>query len=439
MKNEFTLRPELHAGKRKDGAQYIRFRLSHRGERRNFTTGFFTLPEQWDMTKCRANKKHPDAHKINAYLNRKEAEIKEFIGISDLKGRRLQLDDIAPLLLSDKQAPSGDVLAFMAELIDEMQTEQRLGNAKTYHYVECSLINYLTDGWKSQPEDGKVKKAEAKAKFEARRAKARLPFERMNYSFLKKYSIALKTIRGLNDRSLSLHFRTLRAVYYEAVRRKLADPAENPFNSFKVSQFSTKTTPRPITATEMRDLKKLELSNLEPQFDAKNYFVFSFYGCGINFVDLAQLRWADIDGRVVRYIRQKTKQPTEFMIVPEVQAILDYYEDFTGSHSSNYIFPILNTREHVTVRQIADRIEKKEKQVNRELKKIGEQIGLTKELTYYVARHTFANNMYESGMPIAVLSELLGHSSERTTRIYLESMNPQRKFAELEKHLAQVK
>lgn len=128
------------------------------------------------------------------------------------------------------------------------------------------------------------------------------------------------------------------------------------------------------------------------------------------------------------------------MILPQIKEILDHYRPLTGLHSSNYIFQILNCNEHKTLKQIADRIEKKEKQVNRDLKKIGELIGITRGLTYYVARHSFANHWYEAGMPIAELSELLGHGTgERTTRGYLERMNPLRKFAALEKHFTQMK
>ena len=62
-----------------------------------------------------------------------------------------------------------------------------------------------------------------------------------------------------------------------------------------------------------------------------------------------------------------------------------------------------------------------ERKVNRELKTLGEQIGMEMPLTTYVARHTFATVLKRSGVNIAIISESLGHSDLSTTQIYLDS------------------
>ena len=86
-----------------------------------------------------------------------------------------------------------------------------------------------------------------------------------------------------------------------------------------------------------------------------------------------------------------------------------------------YIFPILNTKTHVTASQIANRIKKKAKVVNKDLKEIAGAAKIDFNITTYVARHTYATIMKRSGASTSVISESLGHDSEKTTQIYLDS------------------
>ena len=62
-------------------------------------------------------------------------------------------------------------------------------------------------------------------------------------------------------------------------------------------------------------------------------------------------------------------------------------------------------------------------QVNKELHLIAKEVGITLELTTYVARHSFATVLKKSGVSIALISEALGHSDLSTTQIYLDSFD----------------
>lgn len=88
---------------------------------------------------------------------------------------------------------------------------------------------------------------------------------------------------------------------------------------------------------------------------------------------------------------------------------------------NDYIFPILDTRKHITETQIANRLHKVLAHINRELKKWSKHIGLHTTLTTYVARHTYATVLKRAGVNIAIISESLGHSNISTTQIYLDS------------------
>lgn len=87
----------------------------------------------------------------------------------------------------------------------------------------------------------------------------------------------------------------------------------------------------------------------------------------------------------------------------------------------DYIFPILDKQIHRTERQQNDRIRKVLKIVNRELKKLGQELGQDIPLTTYVARHSYASVLKYAGVDISLISQSLGHSNITMTQIYLDS------------------
>lgn len=85
---------------------------------------------------------------------------------------------------------------------------------------------------------------------------------------------------------------------------------------------------------------------------------------------------------------------------------------------NTYLFPILSNF-HKTELQRANRVYKVISKVNERLKEIGNPI----DLTTYVARHSQATVMKRAGVPTSIIRELMGHSSERVTQIYLDSFD----------------
>ena len=88
-----------------------------------------------------------------------------------------------------------------------------------------------------------------------------------------------------------------------------------------------------------------------------------------------------------------------------------------------YLFPIFDARVHKTPQQKANRIHKVCAQINRELKELAQELEISDNLTTYVARHSFATILKRSGVDIALISELMGHSDLTTTQIYLDSFD----------------
>jgi integrase len=116
------------------------------------------------------------------------------------------------------------------------------------------------------------------------------------------------------------------------------------------------------------------------------------------------------------YIRQKTKKLIMLPLQEKAIEIVNRYR----SSQRKYIFPVLDNRER-TPRQIRNRIYDVLDNVNGYLADIGNELGIELKISSYVARHSYATVLKRSGVSTSVISESLGHSSERVTQIYLDS------------------
>ena len=163
--------------------------------------------------------------------------------------------------------------------------------------------------------------------------------------------------------------------------------------------------------------------NLEDDklINSRNYFLFSYYCRGLNFADLASLKWTNIRDGFINYVRAKTKEEFDFKLHPEALKILDYYHVLEGNSDDGYVFPILYKR-HATVRSQRDRRLKILKRVNKDLKTMAGDAEIQKNLTTYVARHSYASALRIKGVSKEDIGKSLGHDSIKTTEIYLDEI-----------------
>jgi integrase len=138
----------------------------------------------------------------------------------------------------------------------------------------------------------------------------------------------------------------------------------------------------------------------------------------MNFVDMMKPRWTDIIDDKITYIRSKTRKPFVIKVVPPVQVILDFYK--SQPSNTGYVFPIL-LHEGLEATQISYRKHKMLTRFNQELKEIAPIVGIHKNLSSYVARHSFATNLKYSGVATSIISESLGHRTQEVTETYLKS------------------
>ena len=99
---------------------------------------------------------------------------------------------------------------------------------------------------------------------------------------------------------------------------------------------------------------------------------------------------------------------------------MEYYKGLYYENDQSYIFPILS-HSYKTPQSINNRLHKMLGVVNGELKNIAIQVDIKENLTTYVARHSFATVLKRSGVSTSEISEAMGHDSEKTTQIYLDT------------------
>lgn len=190
-----------------------------------------------------------------------------------------------------------------------------------------------------------------------------------------------------------------------------------PFKKYKVSKLNQETAKRALSKEGIDKILHYQSKNRFMRLPI-DLFAFTYYAGGINFVDIANLTKDNIiDNRIV-YKRCKTGKLIKLPLTQQAKEIISKY------HNPNtpYLFPIFSAQ-HITEQQKANRLHKVITNVNKRLKQIGEELKLPIPITTYVARHSQATIMKKAGVSTAIIGQIMGHSSERVTQVYLDSFD----------------
>ena len=235
----------------------------------------------------------------------------------------------------------------------------------------------------------------------------------LDADFISRYEEYLQSERGLTRNTSSFYLRNLRAIYKTAVKC-LGIEDQSPFKG--VYTGVDKTEKRALGIDMIRKINSLDLSDSPSLAFARDMFMMSFMLRGMSFVDLSFLKVTDLRKGVLHYSRRKTGQNLSIKWETPMQKILDRWPNQSGN---GYLLPIIVKRDVDEIRQYRTELFK----VNNNLKTIGRMMGTDIPLTLYVARHSWATIAKGKGIPINVISEGMGHSSEATTMVYLGSMS----------------
>lgn len=219
--------------------------------------------------------------------------------------------------------------------------------------------------------------------------------------------------KGLQVNSVNSYMSNLRAMYNRACLGWKGRPVDSPFAGLRLKREETRKRAVPVDV--IGKIASLELKEDPKKKLAADLAVFSFLACGIPFIDIVHLTKENLkeNGKVLSYKRQKTGALIELEVSWGMQCIIDRYSD----SGSRYLFPILS--EDATYEQYKHCLA----QENRYLKEICVELGLEETLTTYTFRHSWASEAYHRNVPIGIISQALGHSSEKMTRTYLSAFD----------------
>lgn len=223
-------------------------------------------------------------------------------------------------------------------------------------------------------------------------------------SYLKQKKLTLNTI--------SFYMRILRAIYNRAVKSgAIAD--KKPFSH--VFTTMTKTAKRAIPIQTIQKIAQAHITNKNEAL-ARDLFLFSFYTRGMSFVDIAYLKKTDLNNTYLIYKRKKTGQELKIAWRKEMQELVDRNSSKDGVH-------LLGILDENSEKSLRFQYHYTQCIINTALKRLGKQLNLETNLTMYVARHSWATIARQKNIPLSVICDGMGHNSEKTTQIYLQSVD----------------
>lgn len=219
--------------------------------------------------------------------------------------------------------------------------------------------------------------------------------------------------RRVSRNSSSFYMRNLRAMCNVLAKKGVIADAGLFAN---VYTGVAKTRKRAVAEGVLARVRDADLTRFPKLAYCRDLFLFSFYCRGMAFVDIAYLRWRDIEGEYIYYTRHKTGQRLEVRIEPCMREIMRRY-----AGSAEYVFSILTAADREgAYRQYRAAI----CSFNRTLKSLSKLLDIP-VLSSYMSRHSWATIARNKQIPLSVISEGMGHNSESTTQIYLASFNQQ--------------
>jgi len=225
----------------------------------------------------------------------------------------------------------------------------------------------------------------------------------VNHVFVSEYDFYLRSVRKCNNNTTVKYIKNFKKIILICLASGYI--TANPFLNHK-----PKLKPVNRTALTLEELKLLENKtfSIDRLENVKDTFLFCCY-TGLAYADVSALKAANIlkgiDGEMwLHTFRQKTLTATK---VPLLQSALELIAKYKGHRKcKQQIFPLISNQK-----------------TNAYLKEIADLCGIHKELTFHIARHTFATTVtLSNGVPIDTVSKMLGHTNIRTTQLYAKTL-----------------
>ena len=380
--NTFSTAFLMRTSKAKQGKAPIYCRITVNGQRTEFSIKRSVELSLWQNGKVKGNSE--EARRVRSYL--KQVEAKLFEHYRDL--------------IADDKLLDADMIknAYLG-----IRSEQRtLGELMDYHNTQLkgslewgTLKNYFTT------------QAYVKEFMESRMRKKDIFLSQLNYQFITELDMFLRSYepkdhrKPMGNNTVMKHLERLRKIVNLAIRNEWLE--KDPFQKFRL-KFEKKDRGY-LTQDELQRIEEKDFM-IERLNQTRDIFIFSCY-TGLSYAEVYDLKPSHIvtglDGeKWIRGQRKKSKEWYSVPLLPKALAIIERYKDHIIAQANGKVLPVFTNQK-----------------TNAYLKEIAILCEIDKNLTYHLARHTFATTVtLANGVPIESVSKMLGHTSLRTTQIY---------------------
>lgn len=393
-----TVKPFLDTRyKSKDNTYQIIVRVRHGKQLRDMPTGWKIDKNNWDGKQVKS--KHKDARIINSQIDHLVSQAKQYIAECQLHNRPIRLD------LIGKQHNSYSFNEYLLHRATQYAKKEMIIMERKVRRYDREFRVFKTPGltFEDLLEDERMKRPLRGNE---------LYFDEIDQDLLRNFEAFLVEQGNVNN-TRHKKFEFLGKFYTDAVNDgKAEDP--NPFKQYKIQTKPVKK--EKLTEADIQAIENLKLKP-GPVNDARNLFLFSYYCKGNRFETCITCRRDMIvNGRVIL----KTNKGEKFVSVKvhsRLQAIIDQY-----AGDDTYLFPYIKETPK-TKKEYIKTIDSVNVIVNRNLKTVAALAGISKALTFHIARHTFAFHMKKKTDSIHVIKDALSHSRSSTTEIYLQALD----------------
>lgn len=387
--------------KRENGECPVYLRITQNRKSKYVSTGVYVPEKNWNPEKEKVRKNHRNYKSLNTILGNEKDKAEMVQAELSKHGK----DSAKAIQKRLKQQETGDFF----ELADIYLEELKKGNSYYTHKNAKVAID----------------KVEA---FEGERS---LPLKHIDTAWLERFEQFLKQEYDNHPNTIAKNFRPIKAIIKRALKKHLI--TINPLTNFEGAK---RAKPQPKTKLSIDQIKEIENFDLGVDsnlWHTRNYFMFSFYSGGIRFGDLCCLKWKDIKGDRLSYNMNKNKKEFTVELNEYQLEILDHYKE--NKKPEGFIFPILNNhKDYSDPAFLRKRISSKNalvnkwlgkivKKVNKKLKKEESKVPQIEDISFHVARHSFAQYAVEQDLNIYELMQALRHSKVETTQQYLKGLD----------------
>ena len=348
--------------------------------------------EDWSFETERLKKSHKEYKQINDLIEKYSSRVNNIIHEFELDETPFTLQDI--IIKFKKESGKQQALSYTAfheSLIEEIKNAGKLSTSNIEKETLKSIQRFFN--------------------------RTEITFRDLSVDMIYKYQSFLNGNNN-SQSTIGIRIRTLRAVFNKAINREIIPATIYPFDKFKVSKIKESGKKEYLSEKELELLKSAELLN-KSDIIARDMFLLSFYGRGINFIDLIQLKKTDLYKDTITYKRSKTEVIVNFKINEHWKRKI---EEYVSPADSIYLFNIINNNQNSKI-YINNRKEKYLKiYINTPLKRIITDLGIKKKITYYCARHSFATILKFNNISIDIIKEALGHKDIKSTMSYLNTL-----------------